>query len=43
VAVTAEASEAHWRVTYDADDGEPIGEVCRCEIGEDHKGSGAGL
>jgi hypothetical protein len=40
-AVTSEA-EAHWRVTYDAD-GEPIGEVCRCDIGQDHKGSGAVL
>ena len=30
----------HWRVTYDANDGEPIGEICTCEIGEDHKGNG---
>jgi hypothetical protein len=30
----------HWLCTYDPDDGEPIGEVCHCEIGDDHNGKG---
>jgi hypothetical protein len=30
----------HWRATWD-EDGEPIGEVCHCGIGVDHKASGA--
>lgn len=30
----------HWRCTYDPDDGEPIGEACDCEIGDDHNGKG---
>lgn len=31
---------AHWLTRYDPDDGEPYGEVCACEIGEDHDGTG---
>lgn len=30
----------HWLTRWDPDDGEPYGEVCRCEIGEDHDGAG---
>lgn len=30
----------HWLTRYDLDDGEPYGEVCHCEIGEDHDGTG---
>jgi len=30
----------HWLIRYDPDDGEPHGEVCACEIGEDHDGTG---
>jgi hypothetical protein len=32
--------EKHWKTTFDPDDGEPIGEVCACDIGEDHDGAG---
>ena len=31
---------AHWLTTFDPDDGEPIGEGCNCEIGDDHDGKG---
>lgn len=31
---------AHWLTRYDPDDGEPYGELCECEIGEDHDGAG---
>lgn len=31
----------HWLTRYDPDDGEPYGELCDCEIGEDHDGAGA--
>jgi hypothetical protein len=30
----------HWKTTFDPDDGEPIGELCYCDIGEDHDGRG---
>lgn len=30
----------HWKTLYDPNDGEPIGVVCSCEIGEDHDGDG---
>jgi hypothetical protein len=30
----------HWLTRWDPDDGEPYGEVCRCEIGKDHDGAG---
>lgn len=30
----------HWLTRYDPDDGEAYGEVCRCEIGEDHNAAG---
>lgn len=33
---------AHWLIRYDPDDGEPYGEVCDCEIGEDHAETGEG-
>lgn len=32
--------ERHWLTRYDPDDGEPYGELCDCEIGEDHDGTG---
>ena len=31
---------AHWLIRYDPDDGEPYGEVCDCEIGDDHDDRG---
>ena len=31
-----------WLIRYDPDDGEPYGEVCDCEIGEDHDATGEG-
>lgn len=30
----------HWLTKYDPQDGEPYGEVCICEIGDDHDGTG---
>jgi hypothetical protein len=30
----------HWKTTFDPDDGEPIGALCYCDIGEDHDGNG---
>ena len=30
----------HCVIRYDPDDGEPYGEVCYCQIGEDHDGTG---
>ena len=33
---------AHWLIRYDPDDGEPYGEVCDCEIGDDHDETGEG-
>ena len=30
----------HWKTTFDPDDGEPIGALCDCEIGDDHDGAG---
>jgi hypothetical protein len=30
------AVHPHWLTRYDADDGEPYGDVCDCEIGKDH-------
>ncbi|WPM94282.1 hypothetical protein VB1_CDS0033 [Arthrobacter phage Marchesin] len=26
----------HWLIRYDETDGEPYGEACECEIGDDH-------
>ena len=31
-----------WLIRYDPDDGEPYGEVCDCEIGDDHYATGEG-
>ena len=31
-----------WLIRYDPDDGEPYGEVCDCEIGDDHDATGEG-
>lgn len=31
---------SHWLTKYDEDNGEPYGEVCDCEIGDDHNGAG---
>lgn len=31
---------AHWLTRFDPDDGSPYGQVCLCEIGEDHDGAG---
>lgn len=36
----AESPSTHWLVLYDPDDGEPYGQVCRCEVGVDHNGYG---
>ena len=36
------AMSAHWLIRYDPDDGEPYGEVCDCEIGDDHDATGEG-
>ena len=33
---------AHWLIRYDPDDGEPYGEICDCEIGDDHDATGEG-
>lgn len=33
-------SKTHWLTLYDPFDGEPYGQVCYCEIGEDHDGDG---
>jgi hypothetical protein len=30
----------HWLTTFDPDDGEPAGSLCRCDIGDDHDGAG---
>ncbi len=30
----------HWLTRYDADDGEPYGTVCDCDIGADHDANG---
>jgi hypothetical protein len=30
----------HWLTTFDPSDGEPVGQTCECEIGEDHDGNG---
>ena len=31
-----------WLIRYDPDDGEPYGEICDCEIGDDHDATGEG-
>lgn len=30
----------HWLTRYDPDNGEAYGEICDCEIGQDHDGDG---
>ena len=30
----------HWKTTFDPGDGEPIGELCTCDIDADHDGKG---
>ena len=30
----------HWLVLYDPMDGEPYGQTCKCEIGQDHNDAG---
>lgn len=34
------ADGPHWLTRWDPDDGEPYGEVCHCDIGQDHDGNG---
>lgn len=31
----------HWKTTFDPDDGEPAGELCHCDIDQDHDGRGS--
>jgi hypothetical protein len=33
-------SNMHWLTRYDPDDGEPYGELCYCEVGDDHDAAG---
>lgn len=30
-------SNRHWLTMYDPEDGEPYGELCTCDIDEDHE------